>query len=148
MRSFVAISDAIQRLNHNRDLNEDYLNYRNIFLWAQVNSWRPLEKVCLLGETLSSWCPTVQQYTSFTQPSLPHPRRTWAFLLAQSCTMLSCCCCLGWKVGLIQQNYDLSYKLTLSYYLEVTILQHFLCNGIRWHLFSYLHHNSQFLIII
>ena len=33
-------------------------------------------------------------------------------------------CCQGWKVGLIQQYYNHICKLTLSCYLQVTILEH------------------------
>ena len=42
-----------------------------------------------------------------------------SFLVAQSWTILSCCFSQGWNVGLIQQNYLLIYKLTLSCYLQV-----------------------------
>ena len=37
-------------------------------------------------------------------------------------------------------------KTTWSYFLSPTGI--FLCNGIRWPLFYYLHHNSQSLLII
>ena len=50
-------------------------------------------------------------------------------LVVQSCATPSCCCCQGRKVGPIQQYYNLIYKLTLSCYLQVTILQHLFVNS-------------------